>query len=107
MADFQDVADGASLPPGGQLRTRLGGVTLLLCREGDQVWALKNSCPHAFQPLDGGVVRAGTIQCPKHGACFDLASGRSLNQVTDRPVSVYPARLVGGRIQVALPPGAV
>lgn len=103
MNDFQDIASLASLPPGGQLKVVLNGTPMLLCHEAatGTVWAMKNSCPHAFQPLDGGVVNAGTIQCPKHGACFDLTTGRSTNQVTARPLAVHPVRIEGDRIQVS------
>ncbi|QIL74010.1 Rieske 2Fe-2S domain-containing protein (plasmid) [Diaphorobacter sp. HDW4B] len=105
-APYQDVADLSSLPPGAQLRVTLGATALLLCHEAatGQVWALKNSCPHAFQPFDGGVVSSGTIQCPKHGACFDLASGRATNRITARPITVYAVHIEGDRILVSTQP---
>lgn len=106
VSDFQDVGPLAALAPGRQQTVLVGKTALLLCHEAasGRVWAMRNSCPHAFQPLEGGVVRDGTLQCPKHGACFDLATGRAMNPVTTRSLAVYSTRVQDGRILVSLEP---
>jgi nitrite reductase/ring-hydroxylating ferredoxin subunit len=106
VSDLEDVAGLADLPPGTQKAVMLGGTRVLLCHEAPpgQIWAVKDLCPHAFQPLAGGVVRGGTIQCPKHGACFDLATGRSTNTVTPRPAAVHAVKVHEGRILVSAQP---
>ena len=106
VSDFQDVGPLAALAPGQQQTVLLGANALLLCHEASsgRIWAMRNSCPHAFQPLAGGVVRDGTLQCPKHGACFDLSTGRPMNPVTTRPLTVHTTRVEDGRIFVSLEP---
>jgi nitrite reductase/ring-hydroxylating ferredoxin subunit len=69
------------------------------------VWAVHDECPHAFQPLQGGRVRNGWIQCPQHGACFDIKTGAPQNtRITARPVLVFPVRVEDGRVLVSPKP---
>ena len=106
MTDFLDVASIADVPPGAQHSVLIGTTRLLLCHEAatGRVWAMQDRCPHAFQSLAGGVVRHGTIQCPKHGACFDLATGQPNNAVTTRPLAVHATRVHEGRILISMQP---
>jgi nitrite reductase/ring-hydroxylating ferredoxin subunit len=106
VSEFVDLGPLSSLAPGAQRNVSVGATRLLLCHEASsgRVWAMREQCPHAFQPLLGGVVQRGTIQCPKHGACFDLATGAPANEVTTRPLPVYPTRIQDGRILVSTLP---
>lgn len=95
------------LPPGEQLVVPVRfGLSLLVCHddESDRIWALENSCPHAFQPMTDGPVENGTIQCPKHGACFDLTTGASLNSITPHPIKLHRVEIRDGRILIAAQP---
>jgi 3-phenylpropionate/trans-cinnamate dioxygenase ferredoxin component len=104
VEQFVEITALADLPAGAQRSIQIGPVRVLLCHDqgSGRIHAIENRCPHAFQPLEGGEVRRGTIQCPKHGACFDLASGRALNNVTDRPVKTFAVRIEDERVFVAL-----
>lgn len=106
MSDFQDVLALTDLPPNGQKAVRVGSCRVLVCREGEseKVWAVHDECPHAFQSFMGGAVRNGSIQCPQHGACFDLETGKPLNRITAQPVLVFPVRVEDGRVLVAQTP---
>ena len=49
-------------------------------------------CSHEHYYLDEGEVDVdeGTIECPKHGSTFDLASGRPIVLPAIKPVDVFP-----------------
>lgn len=93
------LADG-DLAAGAQASVLLRGARVLVCRSDAGLHAVADLCPHAMQPLQGGRLRGTTLRCPRHGACFDLSTGRPVNPVTDRPLKVYPVRVVDGRIEV-------
>jgi nitrite reductase/ring-hydroxylating ferredoxin subunit len=99
--EFVDVLALSELPAGEQRRVLLGFVRVLLCRTDHAVYAVAELCPHALQPLLGGEVRDGAIHCPRHAACFDLATGKPLNGVTNAPLRTYPLRIREGRIEIA------
>jgi nitrite reductase/ring-hydroxylating ferredoxin subunit len=43
------------------------------------------------------------IRCARHGALFDLLTGKPQNGVTSKALRVYPVRIRDGRIQIAVP----
>ena len=106
MHELTEALKIEDLPPGTQKTVQLGTRRVLLCHEADSctVWAIEDECSHAFQPLAGGKVRGGTIQCPKHGARFDLRTGAPLNGIAIRPVPVYAVRIEGNCVLVAQAP---
>jgi 3-phenylpropionate/trans-cinnamate dioxygenase ferredoxin component len=99
---FVDVLAVEALPPGGQRSVLVGFTRVLLCHVGERIYAVGELCPHALQPLAGGEIRDGAIRCPKHGARFDLETGRPLNGVTVNLLRTYPLRIRQGRIEIAL-----
>jgi 3-phenylpropionate/trans-cinnamate dioxygenase ferredoxin subunit len=68
-----------------------------------KVFAIDNICTHDGGHLGEGNVIKGQIQCPRHGARFDLASG----QVTRMPavfgINTYEVKIEDGQIYVAVP----
>lgn len=103
-SQLHDVLAEADLPPGGQYVWQHGLDRVLVCRSLDgQVYAMRDLCPHARQPLAGGTVDGVAITCPKHGARFDLRTGDPLNAVCQRALSMLELRIESGRIQILLP----
>ena len=64
-------------PTGGILAGVVGKDRVFVCRSGSRLKAYSAQCPHLGGPLDKGIVTAGTIRCPWHHACFDLATGEA------------------------------
>jgi phenylpropionate dioxygenase-like ring-hydroxylating dioxygenase large terminal subunit len=64
------------------------GEKVALVRDGNQVYALHDRCPHRGVPLSLGDRQfPGTLSCPYHGWTFDLLSGRLAAVITDGPQS--------------------
>ena len=103
---FVEVCHTSDLPPGGQRVVTLGTRRLLVCRgtTDQRIHAVEDRCPHAAQPLVGGLVRSGEIHCPKHGARFKLSTGASTNAVTRRPIKVHAVEIRNDRVFVATEP---
>ena len=96
-----DAGAAADLLPGAQTTVFVGFNRVLVLRTEDaQLYAMADLCPHALQPLAGGVVRDGSIVCAKHQACFDLKTGKPLNRLTNKPLSRYEVSEHEGRIKV-------
>ncbi len=52
---------------------------LLRVRLTDRVVTIPTRCPHKGAPLvDGRILRGTFLECPWHGATFDLRTGRRL-----------------------------
>jgi nitrite reductase/ring-hydroxylating ferredoxin subunit len=102
----RDLMPAASLPPGTVTSARLGEEPVAVCRVGDEVFVLEDTCPHAGGSLGDGELQGGTLVCPDHGWPFDVRTGRC----TLSPgvaVRRWPAWIADGRVVVApdpLPP---
>ena len=99
-ASYIEVIGIGDLPEGTQKAVFVSVTRVLLCHTSEGLYAVEDKCSHAFQPLAGGEIREGNITCPKHGACFDLATGKSLNQVTARPIKTFNVRVRAGRVEI-------
>ena len=70
--------------------------------DGQEVYALENSCPHMFGFLTDGAVSPGEVVCPLHAAVFSLATGECLDHYTD-DTTAYATEVRDGRVWVCAP----
>ena len=64
--------------------------------------AVSASCLHKGASMEGGVCREGIITCPSHWWRYDLRDG-SLQGTPGAALTVYPARVSDGMVEVELP----
>ncbi len=66
---------------------------------GDEVFAMKDKCPHKQGPLSQGIVHGTSVSCPLHNWKIDLASGEALGP--DKGcTSVFPAKIENGMVHI-------
>jgi 3-phenylpropionate/trans-cinnamate dioxygenase ferredoxin component len=53
------------------------------------LFAISDVCTHAEASLSEGQVEGQTVQCPLHGACFDLRTGEALTPPAFEPVQTF------------------
>jgi 3-phenylpropionate/trans-cinnamate dioxygenase ferredoxin subunit len=101
--EFVAIAPQADLPPGERLFVELDGKPIVVFNLAGQLFAIGDVCSHDNGPLGDGDVEEEEVVCPRHGARFDLRSGKaaSLPAVVDIPA--YPVRVVDGIIEVGTP----
>jgi len=87
-----------------RLVVNVGGHTICLFADGDEVHAVDNRCPHMGFPLHRGTVADGILTCHWHHARFDLCSGGTFDQWAD-DLRRFPIELRGDDIYVDLTPG--
>jgi 3-phenylpropionate/trans-cinnamate dioxygenase ferredoxin subunit len=57
---------------------------------GGTLFAISDICTHAEASLSEGRVDGETVECPLHGACFDLRTGEALTPPAVEPVQTFP-----------------
>ena len=87
----------------GRLVVGLGGHTICLLAEGDEVYAVDNRCPHMGFPLHRGTVSDGILTCHWHHARFDLCTGGTFDQFADELRS-FPVEVDGDDVYVDVTP---
>ena len=100
---WHEVAALAELDPDFPLGVEVQGHKIGLYRDAEQVFALEDTCPHAYALLSQGFREGGVIECPLHAAKFEISSGKCLNEIGGRDLRCFATRVVDGRVAVLVP----
>lgn len=100
MAEFVKVATTDELAPGERMVVEVDGVYVALFNVGGQLYAIEDVCTHDDGPLAEGELDGYTIECPRHGAQFDIRDGRVLRLPAVAPVPWYEVRVEGDDVLV-------
>ena len=98
--DFAAGVAAAEIPDHGILLGHSQGEPVLLSRTGSTVSAVSATCTHYGGPLAEGLVVDGTVRCPWHHACFDLATGEALRAPALRPIDRWTVERRGDTVLV-------
>ena len=97
------VASLQEVSPGETARvTPRRGEHVLLCNVGGVVYAVRDVCTHDGGILGFGDLEGGVIECPRHGAKFDVATGKAVAPPATAPLRTYPVRVRDGHVEVSL-----
>jgi len=75
---------------------------IALCNVDGQIYAIANLCTHDGGPLDQGCLDGHAVECPRHGARFDVRTGSVLALPAVLPIPTYPVELDGDNILVGM-----
>ena len=92
----------SEVPADGVIGVEVCGEPVAVVRVGGEVYALRDVCSHAEVALSEGEVYDHTIECWLHGSCFDLRTGKPTGYPATEPVPVYPVKIEGDDVYVAL-----
>ena len=101
---FITVASQSEVPSGEARVFEAGGKSLALCNVDGKIYAIDNVCTHDDGPLGSGKLQDHAIECPRHGARFDVRTGAVLGMPAAYPVKSYPTRIENGQVQVEIEP---
>lgn len=107
MSQFERVASLNELPPDGRLSVVVDDRMVLLVRVDDEILAIEDVCSHDGQPLTDGPVSEGAITCPRHGARFDLHTGKAICMPATESIATFTVKLENGDILVSTEPGTI
>jgi 3-phenylpropionate/trans-cinnamate dioxygenase ferredoxin subunit len=100
-----DVAPLDEFPPGSVKIVITDAVAVGVYNLDGELFAIEDRCSHDDGPLCEGEFdqETGVVVCPRHGANFDIRTGRALTLPAYEPVETYSVRVVDGivRVQIA------
>jgi len=105
MGDVR-VCPLSDLPPGTvRVFAAAPDLPIGVFNAGGELYAIEDRCSH-----DDGALCEGdwdpdecVVVCPRHGANFDIRTGRALTLPAYIPVDTYPVKVVDGDVVVELP----
>lgn len=78
------------------------GQEILLINLEGKFYAVDNRCPHMGYPLYFGRLEGAILRCGFHNAKFDVITGRSLNEITDKPLRIFKLKIHDSKMFVEL-----
>ncbi len=101
--EFVTIARVGEIEPNGVKIVHLNDVPVAIFHLDDGYFAIEDVCTHDGGPVAEGCLENGVIECPRHGAQFDVRTGRVLRFPATSPVPTYAVRVSGDDIQVECP----
>ncbi len=101
--EFVEVAPVSELPNGERLFVELGDLPIVVFNIAGQIFAIGDVCTHDNGPLGDGMIEGYNVVCPRHGAEFDVRTGKSMQMPAIVDIPAYPVQVRDGNIFVGVP----
>lgn len=75
-----------------------GGIEVAVYLVDGEYYAIEDVCTHDNGPLAEGELEGHQVVCPRHGAKFDLRTGKATALPAYMPIETYPVRAESGRV---------
>jgi len=97
---FVKVAKIGAIAPGKAIRVEIDDESIAIFNVDGDLYAIGDTCSHEEASLSEGDVYGTCVECPLHGAEFDLKTGypRTLPAVV--PVPTYAVKVEGDDVLV-------
>ena len=103
MSDWIAITELSEIPRLGARKLRMEHHEIALFRTGnDEIFALKDRCPHRGGPLSQGIVHGQAVSCPLHNWKIDLQNGEVLGP-DEGCVQHYGVKVEEGVVYLNLP----
>ena len=101
--DFIEIAPASELPNGERLFVDVGNRPLVIFNIAGQFFAIGDVCTHDDGPLGDGTIEGFNIVCPRHGAEFDVRTGKVMQMPAVVDIPAYPVQIRDGQIFIGVP----
>lgn len=102
MSNWIEIAALADIPKLGARVVKTDTMDIAIFRTAnDEVFAIKDACPHRQGPLSQGIVHGTSVTCPLHNWKIDLASGQALGP-DEGCTNTYSAKVENGKVFLSL-----
>jgi 3-phenylpropionate/trans-cinnamate dioxygenase ferredoxin subunit len=92
--------------PDGQARVfDVGDLEIALCNVQGKFYAIENICSHDGGPLGEGHLVGEAIECPRHGARFDVKTGDVIRMPAVVGVRTFPTKVSEGFVFIGVEEG--
>ncbi len=107
--EYTRVADTVDLPANKMLTVVVNGQQVLLANVDGAYYAIANKCTHRGGSLAEGVLDGNVVICPKHGARFDVKTGKAVGEAKLGFMKIkvgdetsFPVKVEGSNILVGI-----
>jgi len=101
--EFIEIGPTTDLPIGERLFVEIEGKPIVMFNIGGQIFSIADVCSHDDGPVGEGILEGFVITCPRHGAQFDIRTGKVVQMPAVVDIPAYPIKVVNGMILLGIP----
>jgi nitrite reductase/ring-hydroxylating ferredoxin subunit len=98
LADWIFVGTRSEMLPGEFKVVWDGDTAIAVYNIDGDLYAIEDVCSHDGGELAGGEVHGFEVECPRHGARFDVRNGAVMCPPAYEPIASFPVHEVDGQI---------
>lgn len=99
---FVNVAAVGDIKPGKAIRVEIGDESVAIFNVDGTLYAIGDICTHEEASLSDGDVFGDCVECPLHGAEFDIKTGEAKTLPAVIPVPTYTVKIEGDAVLVSV-----
>lgn len=102
--EWVKIADADLVAERGMVGAQVGDEYVAVYSVDGMLYATSDLCTHAWALLSDGFLDGHVVECPLHGACFDIRTGKGMAGPVGDDLTVYPVRCRGNDVEVQIAP---
>lgn len=103
--EYFSIANENELGEGERLFVEIENLNIVIIKIRGKVYAIGDICSHDDGPLGDGEIDNHVIKCPRHGATFDIQTGKVLSLPAIADIPAFPVKIENGEILVGIHKG--
>jgi 3-phenylpropionate/trans-cinnamate dioxygenase ferredoxin subunit len=101
--EFVEIAPTSELPADERMFVTIEDKPIVIFNIAGNLYAIGDVCTHDEGPLGDGEIEGCDIICPRHGARFDIRTGKTMGLPAVVDIPAYPVRVRDGMIEIGIP----
>lgn len=101
--EFVSIAEVSEVGSGERLFVEIDDQPIVVFNIAGDYYAIADLCSHDDGPLGVGELEDHQVICPRHGARFDVQTGKALTLPAVVDIPAYPVKVIDGEIYIGLP----
>jgi len=102
MSQYRKVCLVTEISNGRTKCIERGGKKIAICNVDGEFYAIDDFCTHAYASLSDGNLCGEEIECPLHGARYNVKTGAATAPPAIQAVATYPVRINGEYVEILI-----
>ena len=100
--NYIEIGQTSDIPSGTVKIYEYEDISVAICNVNGNFHAIENVCSHDDGPLGDGKLIGKNIECPRHGAQFDVTTGEITRMPAHGPVQTFPVKIEETKIFIEI-----
>ena len=97
---WHSVCAQSEIEIGAMLPIEIGDLQIAVYNVDGEIFVTDNLCSHGYAMLTDGILEDDMVECPLHGGCFNVKTGKAMCEPAEEDIRVYRTRMVDERLEI-------